>query len=140
MILLDTNVVSELMRSEPENAVEAWARSQRGGSLYFSTVSEAELRYGAAILPEGRRRETLFADIEGMLRSAFGDRVLSFAREAAHIYGDIAAMRRSAGLHIEAVDCQIAAIASAHGLTVATRNVGDFAGMGVELINPWAAT
>ena len=140
MILLDTNVVSELMRSEPENAVEAWARSQRGGSLYFSTVSEAELRYGAAILPDGRRRETLFADIEGMLRSAFGDRVLSFAREAARIYGDIAAMRRSAGLHIEAVDCQIAAIASAHGLTVAARNVGDFAGMGVELINPWAAT
>ena len=77
MILLDTNVVSELMRAAPEPAVEAWVRSQPSKSLYFSSVSEAELRYGAAILPEGRRRETLFANIEGMRplrprRSALG--------------------------------------------------------------------
>ena len=129
MILLDTNVVSELMRSEPNATVEAWVRSQSAGSLYFSTVGEAELRYGAAILPEGRRRETLFTNIEGMLRSAFGDRALSFDRDAARIYGHIAAMRRSAGRHVEAVDCQIASIASAHGLKVATRNVSDFGGM-----------
>lgn len=91
MILLDTNVVSELMRPAPEPAVEAWVRSQPSMSLYFSSVSEAELRFGAAILPEGRRREALSANIEGMLRTAFGDRVLSFDREAARAYGDIAA-------------------------------------------------
>ena len=102
-------------------------------------MSEAELRYGAAILPEGRRREALFTNIEKMLRSAFRDRVLSFDREAARIYGEIAAMRRFAGRHVEAVDCQIAAIASDRGMMVATRNVGDFAEMGVELINPWTA-
>ena len=102
-------------------------------------MSEAELRYGAAILPAGRRRDALFADIEGMLRSAFGDRVLPFDRNAARIYGDVAAMRRSAGRHVEAVDCQIASIARARGLAVATRNVGDFEGLGIELIDPWTA-
>ena len=139
MILLDTNVVSELMRAAPEPTVEAWVSGQPPKSLYFSTVSEAELRFGAAILPEGRRRETLFSNIEGMLRRAFGDRVLPFDRQAARVYGDIAAMRRSAGRHVEPVDCQIAAVARSRGLAVATRNVGDFEGMEVELVNPWAS-
>ena len=80
MILLDTNVVSELMRSAPEPSVEAWIRNQPPKSLYFSSVSEAELRYGAAMLPVGRRREALFANIEGMLKRAFGDRVLPHKR------------------------------------------------------------
>lgn len=139
MILLDTNVVSELMRSAPERAVVAWVRRRPRSDLYFSTVGEAELRYGAAILPEGRRRDALFANIDGMLESAFRDRVLPFDRQAARIYGRIAAMRRANGLHVEQIDCQIASIASAHGFEVATRNVGDFADMGVELVNPWAA-
>ena len=139
MILLDTNVVSELMRSVPEPAVEAWVRSQPSKSLYFSSVSEAELRYGAAILPEGRRRETLFANIEAMLRRAFGERVLSFDRDAARAYGDIAAMRRSAGLPPDPVDCLIAAIARSRDLVVATRNLSDFEGMEVELVDPWAS-
>ena len=139
MILLDTNVVSELMRSSPEPAVEAWVAGQPPKNLFLSTVSEAELRYGAAILPEGRRRDTLFSNIEGMLRRAFGERVLSFDREAARVYGDIAAMRRSAGRHVEPVDCQIAAIARPRGFVVATRNVSDFEGMEVELVDPWAA-
>ena len=138
MILLDTNVVSELMRSEPEPSVEVWVADQPPKELFLSTVSEAELRYGAAILPEGRRRETLFSDIEGMLRSAFGDRLLPFDREAARVYGDIAAMRRAAGRHVAPIDCQIAAIARSRGLTVATRNVGDFEGMEVALVDPWA--
>ena len=139
MILLDTNVVSELMRSAPEPAVEAWVRGQPSRSLYFSSVSEAELRYGAAILPEGRRRATLFADIEAMLRTAFGDRVLPFDREAARAYGDVAAMRRAAGRPPDPVDCLIASIARSRGLAVATRNLSDFEGMEVELVNPWTA-
>ncbi len=128
------------MRSAPEPAVEAWVRGQPSKSLYFSSVSEAELRYGAAILPQGRRREALFENIEGMLRRAFGNRVLSFDREAARVYGDVAGMRRSAGLHVDQIDCQIAAIARSHGLAVATRNTGDFEGMELELVDPWPET
>ena len=102
-------------------------------------MSEAELRCGAAILPVGRRRDTLFANIEGMLRRAFGDRILPFDREAARrVYGDIAAMRRSAGRPADPVDCLIAAIARSRGLAVATRNPSDFEGMEVELVDPWA--
>lgn len=127
------------MRPESEPTVEAWVAGQPPKELFLFTVSEAELRYGAAILPAGRRRVTLFSDIEGMLRSAFGDRVLPFDREAARVYGDIAAMRRAAGRHVASIDCQIAAIARSRGLTVATRNVGDFEGMEVALVDPWAA-
>ena len=126
------------MRQAPEPAVETWVAGQPARSLYFSTIAEAELRYGAAILPEGRRRETLVARIEGVLRDAFGDRVLSFDRNAARVYGHITAMRHSAGRHIEPVDCQIAAIAHSRGLAVATRNTSDFECMEVELIDPWA--
>ena len=111
MILLDTNVVSELMRSSPDPAVEAWTAGHAAQDLFFSAVGEAELRYGAAILPPGRRRNTLFSDIEAMLREAFGDRVLAFDRDAARYYGDIAATRRSAGRPVAPADCQIAAIA-----------------------------
>jgi len=137
VILLDTNVVSELMRPAPEPNVEAWVAGQPSTSLFFSTVSEAELRYGTAILPKGRRREMLISNIEGMLHEAFRDRVLSFDRAAAHVYGDLAAMRRSAGRHVEPIDCQIAAIAHSRGLAVATRNVSHFEVMEIELINPW---
>ena len=137
MILFDTNVVSELMRESPEPAVEAWVVGQPPYDLFFSSVGEAELRYGAAILPAGRRRETLFSRIDAVLREAFGDRVLNFDRAAARAYGDVAAMRRSAGRHVEPVDCQIAAIARSRGLAVATRNVSDFEGMEVELVDPW---
>ena len=82
-VLLDTNVVSELMRKSPTPAVEAWAAGRPLEALFFSAVGEAELRYGAAILPTGRRRETLISDIEMMLRDAFESRVLPFDSEAA---------------------------------------------------------
>lgn len=139
MILLDTNVVSELMRTSPDPAVEAWSATQPAENLFFSAVGEAELRYGAAILPTGRRRDTLFSDIEAMLQDAFGDRVLPFDSNAARHYGDIAATRRSAGRPVAPADCQIAAIARSRQLVVATRNVSDFANMGIELIDPWVA-
>ena len=138
MILLDTNVVSELMRKSPEPAVEAWTAGQSAEDLFFSAIGEAELRYGAAILPTGRRRETLFSDIEAMLREAFGDRVLPFDSDAARHYGDIAAMRRSAGRRVTVADCQIAAVARSRGLAVATRNTRHFVGMELDLVDPWA--
>lgn len=139
IVLLDTNVVSELMRKAPNPAVEAWAAGQPLEDLFFSAVGEAELRYGAAILPEGRRREALISDIERMLGDAFEDRVLPFDSEAARAYADIAAMRRSAGRAVALADCQIAAVARSRGMAIATRNVRDFQGLDIEIVDPWTA-
>ena len=136
-VVLDTNVVSELIRQSPEPAVKAWAAGHALEDLFFSTVGEAEMRYGAAIMPVGRRREALEADMERLLREAFDDRILPFDRAAARAYADIAATRRSAGLPIAPVDCQIAAIARSRGMAVATRNIRDFKGVGIELVDPW---
>ena len=138
-VLLDATVVSELIRKVRDPGVAAWVANLPLDELYFSAVSEAELRYGAAILPTGRRRENLMADIEGMLREAFGERVLPFDRAAAREYADIAATRRGAGRRVSLADCQIAAIARLRGMTVATRNVRDFDGIGVDIVNPWTA-
>ena len=138
-VLLDTNVVSELIRKSPDPAVEAWASGHPLEELFFSAVGEAEQSYGAAILPTGRRRETLISDIERMLRDAFEDRVLSFDSDAARAYADIAAMRRSAGRPVAPADCQVAAIARSRNLAVATRNVRDFEDIDIEVVNPWAA-
>ena len=136
-VLLDSNVVSELIRKARDPAVATWVAGLPLEDLFFSAVGEAELRYGVAILPTGRRREMLLADIEGMLRDAFGERVLSFDRAAAREYADIAAARRAAGRPVAPADCQIAAIARARGMSVATRNVRDFDDIGVDIVNPW---
>ena len=136
-VLLDTNVVSELIRKAPDPAVEAWAAGHALENLFFSAVSEAELRYGAAILPAGRRRDSLVADIERMLSDAFDGRVLPFDSRAARAYADIAAMRRSAGRTVPPADCQIAAIARSRDMAVATRNVRDFEDIDIEIVNPW---
>ena len=138
-VLLDTNVVSELMRKTPDPAVAMWAARQPLDSLFFSAVGEAELRYGAAVLPAGQRRETLVSDIERMLDEAFENRVLPFDSGAARAYADIAAMRRSAGRPVAPADCQIAAIARSRRMAVATRNVRDFEDADIEIIDPWAA-
>ena len=138
-VLLDTNAVSELMRKSPDPAAAAWVATRPLEDLFFSAVGEAELRYGAAILPEGRRRETLVSDIEAMLLDAFEDRVLPFDSAAARAYAEIAAARRAAGRPIAPADCQIAAIARSRNMAVATRNVRDFAGMAIEVVDPWTA-
>ncbi len=137
MIVLDTNVLSELLRPIPATQVEAWLAAQDGASVYFTAVGEAELRHGVAILPAGRRREALARAIEGVLDEDFRDRILSFDREAARAYAAIAAERRTAGRPISQFDCQIAAIARAYGASVATRNISDFEGCGVTVIDPW---
>ena len=138
-IVLDTNVVSELIRKAPDPAVEAWAAGHALEDLFFSAIGEAELRYGAAILPAGRRRESLVSDIERMLSDAFDDRVLPFDSGAARAYADIAAMRRSVGRSVSPADCQIAAIARSRDMALATRNVRDFDGTVIDVVNPWTA-
>ena len=138
-VLLDTNVVSELIRKSPDPAVAAWAAGHALEDLFFSAVGEAELRYGAAILPAGRRRESLVSDIRRMLGDAFDDRVLPFDSRAARAYADIAAMRRSAGRPVAPADCQIAAIARSRNMAVATRNVRDFDDTDIKVVDPWAA-
>ena len=137
MILIDTNVVSELMRKSPEPPVEAWVEGHPVEELFFSAIGEAELRYGVAVMPVGRRRDALASDIESMLRAAFEGRILPFDSEAAHAYAEVASARRAAGRPVSMADCQIAAIARSRGMAVATRNVRDFVDMGIDVIDPW---
>lgn len=138
MIILDTNIVSEMLRPAPEPRVEAWLAAQDGGQVYLTTISEAELRYGVGILANGKRRTALAEAIDAMLREDFRDRILPFDSAAAESYAVIAADRRGAGRPISQFDCQIAAIGRARGAAVATRNARDFEGCGIEVIDPWA--
>lgn len=137
MILLDTNVVSELMRSKPAPAVLDWFGHQDANALHFSAVAEAELRRGASILPKGKRRDRLIAAIDAMVAEDFAGRVWPFDSAAAVAFAAIFAARRAAGQPISFADCQIAAIANARGAALATRNVSDFADCGIQLIDPW---
>ncbi|MCC5886005.1 MAG: type II toxin-antitoxin system VapC family toxin [Gammaproteobacteria bacterium] len=137
MIILDTNVVSEMLRPSPAATVETWLAGQDGADVYLTSISEAELRYGVAVLTDGRKRKALAAAIAGMLSEDFRDRILPFDSAAAEQYANIGAARRAAGRPISQFDCQIAAIARAHGAALATRNVGDFNGCGIDVIDPW---
>ena len=137
MIILDTNVVSELMLPRPEARVVEWVSERTAPTMYFTTIGEAELRYGAAILPAGRRRERLLGEIQGMLREDFAGRILPFDRDSARAYAAIAAARRSSGHPINHADCQIAAIGRANGAAIATRDEDDFKGCGINVLNPW---
>ena len=138
MIVIDINVVSELMRAAPDGSVAAWVADQAPVSLFLSAISEAELRYGVAIMAAGQRRDRLHGEIDGMLREDFAGRILPFDSEAACAFAEIAAARRAAGRPISQADCQIAAIARSRGAAVATRNVRDFEGCGIDVIDPWA--
>ena len=137
MIVLDTNIISELLRPAPNKQVEAWLSAQDGENVYFTTVGEAELQYGLALLPAGKRRNALSKAVEEILDEAFQDRILAFDRAAARAYAVIAATRRGAGRPISQFDCQIAAITRTNEAILATRNTGDFDGCGIRLIDPW---
>ena len=137
MILLDTNVLSELMRADPNPHVEQWLGSQPDASIFTSAITEAELRYGAALLPSGKRRSALTAEIEAMLRDDFGGRILPFDSLAAQVFAVLASERRQTGKPISQADAQIAAVARSRGAALATRNASDFEGCGIEVINPW---
>ncbi len=139
MFLIDTNVISELMWATPAPSVLSWFSTQDPSTLYLSAVTEAELRTGIAILPAGQRREGLRAALDATIAEDFEGRILPFDTDAAKTYAEIASMRRAAGRPIADADCQIAAIARAGGATVATRNLRDFEGCGVDLVNPWGS-
>ncbi len=138
MIILDTNIVSELMRPNPSSNVVAWVAGQAAPNLFLSTVNEAELLYGVETLPPGRRRDRLLEVVEGMLREDFEGRILTFGSAAAQAYAVKATTRRAAGRPINHADCQIAATARSLEASVSTRDVDDFEGVRVEVINPWA--
>ena len=108
MIVLDTNVVSELMRGSPQPQVLSWLDDQLASILLVTAITEAELRYGVEILPAGQRCDRLFAEVEGTLREDFAGRILPFDSAAARAYAVIAADRRAAGRPINQADCQIA--------------------------------
>lgn len=136
MIVVDTNVISELMRETPNDQVIQWMKAQAVTALYTTAVCEAELFYGVALLPKGRRRTALREAAERII-GEFDPRILPFDSVAARAFADIAAARRQAGRPISEGDAQIAAIAQAHGATIATRDVGDFADCGIRVVSPW---
>jgi len=138
VIVLDTNVLYEIVKMDPDEAVLAWLTDHRRSELWTTAVSAAELAYGVALLPRGRRRESLSRAIAQLLGDGLGGRVLPFDRNAAALYGEIAVTRRRAGRPISTTDPQIAAIARTRGAAlVATRDKGGFAGCGLDLVNPW---
>ncbi len=137
MIVLDTNVVSELMRPAPSSAVVSWVSQRDAATLFFSAVGEAELRLGVAAMPAGRRRDAIEEAIEATLSKDFAGRILPFDSAAARAYAAIAAARRAAGRPVSTMDMQIAAIARSQHMAVATRNTKDFTGIGVDLADPW---
>ena len=138
MFILDTNVVSELMREQPQAEVMAWMDRQLTDNLYVTAVTEAEIRTGIAILPDGERQRGLAAAAERAFGVRFAERILPFGSDAARAYAVIAAARRAPGHPISQADCQIAAIARSIGAAVATRDVNGFEGCGIDVINPWA--
>jgi predicted nucleic acid-binding protein len=137
VIILDTNVISELMRPQPDPSVLAWVAARPRAMLYTTSINKAEILYGIAALPAGRRRSALAAAAIAMFSEDLADRVLPFDDGAADRYADIVAERRRAGRPIEAFDALIAASALAAGAAIATRDIGGFEELGVTLFDPW---
>jgi predicted nucleic acid-binding protein len=137
MIILDTNVLSEALRPKPSAKVEAWMRSHPTTVLFTTTITEAEILYGVALLPEGKRRRFLESVVESIFTEDLAGRVLPFDSAAARAYAEIAASRRRACRPISEADARIAAIARSRDASLATRNVADFTGCGLEVIDPW---
>ena len=137
MIVIDTNVLSELMRAEPDAAVLDWFGQEPPAGLFTTTVSQAEILYGLALLPEGKRRDGLQDAATAMFQEDFVGRILPFDSDAARAYAAIAAGRKAAGQPISQFDAQIAGIVQSRGARLATRNVADFAGCGIMVVNPW---
>jgi len=137
VIILDTNVVSELMKAAPAERVLGWIAAQPASALYTTSITQAEILHGLALLPTGKRRNALESAAEAMLREDFAGRILPFGSDAAHAYARIAADRRRAGRPISHFDAQIAAIARSAGAAIATRNVTDYDRCGVKILNPW---
>ena len=137
MILVDTNVISETLRQQPDPAVVRWMDTQSIETLYLSAVTVAELRYGIAVLPEGRRRQVLHSGLEQSVLPLFEGRILPFDGVAAESYAELMAAARRRGRGVSAADGYIAATAHAAGLMVATRDTSPFEAVGLAVVNPW---
>ena len=140
MIVVDTNVISELMRGDPHPTVLAWVAAQPRPLVYTTHINQAEILYGIAALPEGRRRAALAAAATAMFTEDFAGRILPFDAGAARCYPEIVLVRRQVGNPIEKFDALIAATAMAAGASIATRDIGGFADCGLTLVDPWEAT
>jgi len=139
MIILDTNVLSETMRPAPAPGVLRWLASLPPSGVFTTTISEAEILFGLALLPRGARRDALTLASKAVFAQDFAERVLPFDRAATEEFADIAAARRQAGRPISHADAQIAAIARSRKAAVATRNIGDFEHCQIRVVDPWAA-
>ncbi|HEY7513422.1 MAG TPA: type II toxin-antitoxin system VapC family toxin [Vicinamibacteria bacterium] len=137
MIILDTNVLSELMRPTPAAEVLGWMAEQPASGLYTTSITQAEILHGVMLLPPGRRRRALETAAAAMFSEDFGGRILGFGTDAAPPYARIASDRRRAGRPISQFDAQIAAIARSTGAAIATRNGADFDGCNVVVVDPW---
>jgi toxin FitB len=139
VIILDTNILSELMRPEPSPKVVGWVAKQVPGELCTTSITEAEIFYGIELLARGKRREKLLAAADAMFVQDLAGRIFGFESDAARLFSKIAAHRRSLGRPISHADAQIAEIARVHGGRLATRNFIDFQDCGLHLIDPWAS-
>jgi len=137
MIVLDTNVVSEMMKERPDPKVLRWLDGQIVDQMYLTAINLAELLIGMELMPSGRRRQALETTLSQILGQYFPDRILPFDEPAARTYSLLLSHARGAGRPISVADGQIAAIAKLHGFTVATRDTGPFAAAGVAFVNPW---
>ncbi len=137
MLLLDTNILSAMIAAEPVREVRDWIIDQPSEKLFTAAVCQAEILSGIAILPTGRRRAGLEEAVRAMFADDFQGRVLPFDTEAAGAYADQFAARQRAGRPVATIDLILASIASARRATIVTRNVADFEGVGLTIINPW---
>ena len=137
MIIIDTHVISEMMKPSPVTAVVDWFNEQEAVSLYLTTITIGEISYGIRALPDGKRRRLLTEGFETLLSAAFENRILDFDEAAARRYGDVMGNRKDMGRPLDCLDGQIAAIARANSCAVATRNIRDFEYCGLTIVNPF---
>jgi predicted nucleic acid-binding protein len=137
MIVLDPNVVSEIMKPAPSDAVVLWLSSQDSSSVFTTVITQAEILDGIQVLPPSRRRQRLSDVVEDTFRLDFEERILSFDERSARHYARIRGSRKAAGRPIAQFDAMIAAIAHVHRAALATHNTADFERCGIRLINPW---
>jgi toxin FitB len=138
MLILDTNVISEILRQEPNETVASWFESQPRHQLFTTAVTQAEILYGIRLLPKGNRRQKLLDVAQLIFEEDLESRILPFGGDASAHYAEIAAARRSSGRPISQFDAMIASIARLHNAKIVTRNTSDFDTCGIDLINPWA--
>ena len=138
MILLDTNVLSELMRAKPAPQVLEWVDAQPAGDLVITSITVAEILYGIAKMPDGKRKQGLLDVASVMFDEDFAGNILPFDADAAVHYAEIAAETEAKGRVVDMADAQIAAIGRLHDAVIATRNIRHFETLGVALVDPWS--